>query len=50
MKDMGLWNEADWIALIAVVVLGVFLAIPVAGMIMGWSKDEEQEESPLATP
>ena len=27
MKDMGLWNEADWIALIAVVVLGVFLAI-----------------------
>ena len=30
--------------------LGVFLAIPVAGMILGWSKDEEQEESPLATP
>ena len=27
MKDMGLWNEADWIAAIAVVVLGVFLAI-----------------------
>lgn len=27
MKDMGLWNEADWIALIAVVVLGAFLAI-----------------------
>jgi len=30
--------------------LGVFLAIPVAGMILGWSKDEVQEESPLATP
>ena len=30
--------------------LGVFLAIPVTGMILGWSKDEEQEESPLATP
>jgi predicted PurR-regulated permease PerM len=30
--------------------LGVFLAIPVAGMILGWSKDEEQEESPFATP
>ena len=27
MKDMGLWNEADWIAAIAVVVLGLFLAI-----------------------
>lgn len=30
--------------------LGVFLAIPVAGMILGWSKDEEQAEAPLATP
>ena len=30
--------------------LGVFLAIPVAGMILGWSKDEEQEESLVATP
>jgi predicted PurR-regulated permease PerM len=30
--------------------LGVFLAIPVAGMILGWGKDEEQEESPFATP
>ena len=30
--------------------LGVFLAIPVAGMILGWGKDEEQEESPAATP
>lgn len=27
MKDMALWNEADWIATIAVVLLGVFLAI-----------------------
>ena len=27
MKDMALWNEADWIAVIAVVVLGVFLAV-----------------------
>lgn len=27
MKDMGLWNEADWIAAIAVAVLGIFLAI-----------------------
>jgi predicted PurR-regulated permease PerM len=30
--------------------LGVFLAIPVAGMILGWGKDEEQEESPFTTP
>jgi predicted PurR-regulated permease PerM len=29
--------------------LGVFLAIPVAGMILGWRKEEEQEESPSAT-
>lgn len=27
MKDMGLWNEGDWIAAIAVFVLAVFLAI-----------------------
>ncbi|MBK6802998.1 MAG: peptide MFS transporter [Novosphingobium sp.] len=27
MKDLALWNEGDWIAAIAVVVLGVFLAI-----------------------
>jgi len=26
MKDMGLWNEGDWIAAIAVVLLGAFLA------------------------
>jgi predicted PurR-regulated permease PerM len=29
--------------------LGVFLAIPVAGMILGWRKEEEQEESPSGT-
>ncbi|MGX7925044.1 peptide MFS transporter [Tsuneonella sp. HG094] len=27
MKDMGLWQEADWIAAIAVVVLAVFLMV-----------------------
>ncbi len=27
MKDMSLWAEGDWIAMIAVVVLGIFLAI-----------------------
>ena len=27
MKDMSLWQEADWIAVIAVVVLGIFLAL-----------------------
>lgn len=27
MKDMGLWNEGDWIAAIAVFVLAVFLAV-----------------------
>ena len=27
MKDMSLWQEADWIAAIAVVVLGAFLAV-----------------------
>lgn len=27
MKEMALWNEGDWIAGIAVVVLGIFLAI-----------------------
>jgi predicted PurR-regulated permease PerM len=30
--------------------LGVFLAIPVAGMILGWNKDNEQEESLVTTP
>ena len=27
MKDLSLWNKGDWIATIAVVVLGIFLAI-----------------------
>ena len=27
MKEMGLWQEADWIAAIAVVVLAVFLTV-----------------------
>jgi len=27
MKDMSLWNEGDWIAVIAVVVLGAFLTV-----------------------
>jgi len=27
MKDMALWQEADWIAAIAVVVLGIFLTV-----------------------
>ncbi|MGE3690786.1 MAG: peptide MFS transporter [Novosphingobium sp.] len=27
MKDMASWNEGDWIAAIAIVVLGIFLAI-----------------------
>ncbi len=27
MKDLSLWNEGDWIAAIAIVVLGLFLAI-----------------------
>lgn len=30
MKAMGLWNEGDWIAAIAVVILGAFLAIGVS--------------------
>jgi POT family proton-dependent oligopeptide transporter len=29
MKDMALWNEADWIAAVAVVVLGIFLMVGV---------------------
>ncbi len=27
MKDMGLWNEGDWVAAIAAVVLAVFLTV-----------------------
>jgi len=38
MKDMSLWNEGDWIAAIAVVVLGAFLAA--GGMIAASKKPE----------
>jgi POT family proton-dependent oligopeptide transporter len=38
MKDMSLWNEGDWIAAIAVVVLGGFLAA--GGMIAASKKPE----------
>lgn len=30
--------------------LGVFLAIPVTGMILGWSKEADERDSPLTTP
>ncbi|EDY39543.1 conserved domain protein, putative [Cyanobium sp. PCC 7001] len=30
--------------------LGVFLAIPVAGMLLGWSRGGEEEGSPVTTP
>src|SRR4028118_1160343 len=38
MKDMSLWNEGDWIAAIAVLVLGAFLAA--GGMIAASKKPE----------
>ncbi|WP_265562335.1 peptide MFS transporter [Sphingomicrobium arenosum] len=38
MKDMSLWNAADWTAAIAVVVLGFFLAV---GASIAMSKKEE---------
>ena len=38
MKDMGLWNEGDWIAAIAFAVLVAFLAI--GGMIAASKKPE----------
>ncbi|ALJ13222.1 MULTISPECIES: peptide MFS transporter [Sphingopyxis] len=38
MKDMGLWDEGDWIAVIALVVLGVFLTI---GALIAGSKKPE---------
>jgi POT family proton-dependent oligopeptide transporter len=38
MKDMALWDEADWIAAIAVVVLGAFLA---AGGLIAASRKPE---------
>ncbi|MDT7528391.1 oligopeptide:H+ symporter [Sphingopyxis sp. SE2] len=38
MKDIGLWDEGDWIAVIALVVLGVFLTV--GGLIAGSKKPE----------
>ena len=38
MKDMALWDEGDWIAVIALVVLGVFLSI---GALIAGSKKPE---------
>ena len=38
MKDMALWNEGDWIAAIAVVMLGAFLAV--GGMVAASRKPE----------
>lgn len=38
MKDMGLWDEGDWIAVIALVVLGIFLTI---GALIAGSKKPE---------
>ena len=38
MKDMGLWDEGDWIAVIALVVLGAFLS---AGALIAGSKKPE---------
>ena len=38
MKDIGLWNEGDWIAAIAVVALGAFLAV--GGVIAASRKPE----------
>ena len=38
MKEMALWNEGDWIAAIAVVVLGAFLAV--GGLIAASRKPE----------
>ena len=38
MKDIGLWNEGDWIAVIAVLALAAFLAV--GGMIAASSKPE----------
>ena len=43
MKDMALWNEGDWIAAIAVVVLGAFLA---GGAMIAASRNPE----PLGHP
>lgn len=38
MKEMGLWDEGDWIAVIALVILGVFLTI---GALIAGSKKPE---------
>ncbi|MHA6317767.1 peptide MFS transporter [Altererythrobacter sp. CAU 1778] len=38
MKDMGLWNEGDWVAAIALVILTAFLAV--GGMIAASRKEE----------
>ncbi|MGX5711450.1 peptide MFS transporter [Sphingopyxis terrae subsp. ummariensis] len=38
MKDMALWDEGDWIAVIALVILGVFLSI---GALVAASKKAE---------
>ncbi|MFC0101500.1 peptide MFS transporter [Sphingopyxis terrae] len=38
MKDMALWDEGDWIAVIALVILGVFLSI---GALVAASKKPE---------
>ncbi|MBJ7440727.1 MAG: peptide MFS transporter [Sphingopyxis sp.] len=38
MKDMGLWDEGDWIAVVAVVVLGAFLSV---GALIAGSKKPE---------
>lgn len=38
MKDMALWDEGDWIAVIALVILGVFLSI--GALIAGSRKPE----------
>ncbi len=38
MKDMALWNEGDWVAAIATVILGAFLA---AGLAIAASRKDE---------
>ena len=38
MKEIGLWNEADWIAAIATIVLAFFLA---GGLVIAGSKKPE---------
>ena len=30
MKDMGLWNEGDWVAAVAAIILAMFLAVGIA--------------------